>query len=81
MTSRRHFLKGSLLTAAALSLKPLQSLARLPQATPAGGPVVLSTWRFGIQANAAAWLGLRCRLRSRLITAASRSPSAASASA
>lgn len=55
MKSRRHFLKGSLLTAAALSLKPLQSLAKLRPATPPLAPVVVSTWRFGIQANAAAW--------------------------
>ena len=58
MNTRRFFLKGSLLTAAALSLKPLQSLAAVGKSKPApgaGGPLVLSTWRFGIQANEAAW--------------------------
>ncbi|MDP2189179.1 MAG: N(4)-(beta-N-acetylglucosaminyl)-L-asparaginase [Sphingobacteriaceae bacterium] len=58
MNSRRYFLKGSLLAAAALSLKPLQGFAGLGKNKPAagaGGPLVLSTWRFGIQANEAAW--------------------------
>lgn len=58
MKSRRHFLKGSLITAAALSLNPLQGLAALgmgSKTAKAIGPLVLSTWRFGIQANEAAW--------------------------
>lgn len=54
MTSRRHFLRSSLLATGSLAL---------PRTTPAGrfvagaaGPArVVSTWDFGVGANAAAW--------------------------
>lgn len=54
MTSRRHFLRSSLLATGSLAL---------PRTTPVGGFVagaagparVVSTWDFGVGANAAAW--------------------------
>ena len=57
MKSRRKFIRFSA-TAAAFSLLPDELLARAGSFIPTGKinqPVVLSTWRFGIEANAAAW--------------------------
>lgn len=50
MTSRRHFLRSSLLTAGALTLPSGVGAATKP--TPAR---VVSTWDFGVGANQAAW--------------------------
>ncbi|MFC3550828.1 N(4)-(beta-N-acetylglucosaminyl)-L-asparaginase [Lysobacter cavernae] len=49
MTSRRHFLQTSLLAAGALALP------RGGSAATASGARVVSTWDFGVGANAAAW--------------------------
>ncbi len=56
MTSRRKFLKVSALAAAAFSFGRAKA-AYIPGAGPAsaGQPVVLSTWRYGVEANIAAW--------------------------
>ena len=56
MTSRRRFLKVSALAAAAASFGRAKAsdFAVQPPAG-AGQPVVLSTWRYGMQANMAAW--------------------------
>lgn len=57
MKSRRKFIRFSA-AAAAFSLLPDELFARAGSFIPTGKinqPVVLSTWRFGIEANAAAW--------------------------
>jgi N4-(beta-N-acetylglucosaminyl)-L-asparaginase len=53
---RRKFLSASLLSAGSLLLQPFEKLGAmtLPQQQ-AAGPLVLSTWRFGLQANEEAW--------------------------
>ena len=60
MTNRRKFIKLSALASVALGLKPLQSFATehpeiKPKKKTVNKPIVLSTWRFGIPANEAAW--------------------------
>ncbi|MFM6954448.1 MAG: isoaspartyl peptidase/L-asparaginase family protein [Sphingobacteriaceae bacterium] len=57
MKNRRTFLKLSALSTAALAIKPLHSLGAtaFKSTAKANKPIVLSTWRFGIEANAAAW--------------------------
>lgn len=52
--NRRTFFKWQALAAAGLALKPFQSLA-IQTPIAAKGPLVLSTWNFGIQANEVAW--------------------------
>jgi N4-(beta-N-acetylglucosaminyl)-L-asparaginase len=56
MTSRRKFLKLSALTSSLVIFNRSRAAELLPY-KPAGpgGPLVLSTWRFGVPANAAAW--------------------------
>lgn len=54
MTSRREFLQGSLLATGALAL-PRTMLDGAPAARVAPGARVVSTWDFGVGANAAAW--------------------------
>lgn len=56
MSTRRNFLKFSALSASLLALK--QSSASQLVLTPpkkAVKPIVISTWRFGVEANTAAW--------------------------
>lgn len=56
MTTRRKFLKLSALTASVMAFSKTRAATLLAAgAPPAKGPVVLSTWRFGIGANVAAW--------------------------
>lgn len=58
MWNRRNFLKGVGLASAGLALNPIETLAKgrnRPGTQQLSGPLVLSTWRFGIQANEAAW--------------------------
>jgi excinuclease ABC subunit A len=57
MKNRRTFLKLSALSTAAIAIKPLQSLGTTSfiYNTKTNKPIVLSTWRFGLEANAAAW--------------------------
>lgn len=57
MTSRRKFLKLSALTASALAVNKSKAIEMLQAGTGAGAgqPVVISTWRFGVPANAKAW--------------------------
>jgi N4-(beta-N-acetylglucosaminyl)-L-asparaginase len=59
MKSRRIFLKTSALLGVGLALKSCsQAIEETVSATPLGQPnkpIVLSTWRSGIQANEAAW--------------------------
>ena len=66
MKNRRTFLKLSALGTAALAIKPLQSLGEIFPKTNAKSnkPIVLSTWRFGLEANAAAWEVLKTGGRS-----------------
>jgi len=57
MKSRRKFIQLSA-AAAALSIIPDKLLAKVDQFIPKtkpNQPIVLSTWRFGMEANAAAW--------------------------
>ncbi len=57
MTSRRTFVRFSAL-AAAITILPDKLFAKTVPAIPLGKgtkPIVLSTWRFGIEANQAAW--------------------------
>jgi N4-(beta-N-acetylglucosaminyl)-L-asparaginase len=49
-TTRRKFLKLGATAATALSVQPL-----VRAATPPNQPIVISTWNFGVQANAEAW--------------------------
>ena len=49
-SSRRKFLKLGATAATALSVQPL-----LSNPLPTGRPIVISTWNFGVQANAEAW--------------------------
>jgi N4-(beta-N-acetylglucosaminyl)-L-asparaginase len=59
MTNRRNFIKTTAIGSVALALSSFQSESeedKLPVAIKSGRkPIVLSTWRFGIQANEAAW--------------------------
>lgn len=56
MNSRRTFLKFSAISASLLAIKPGRAMETLSVQTESGiKPVVLSTWRFGIPANKAAW--------------------------
>lgn len=56
MASRRHFLKLSALTASLFAVNKTKAAKIITQETKSTiQPIVLSTWRFGIQANAAAW--------------------------
>ncbi len=55
MTSRRKFLKLSALTASVFAVNKTKALNLAEMAAPAVKPIVLSTWRFGIEANAEAW--------------------------
>ncbi len=54
---RRNFLKAGLAIASGIVLKPFQSLSTGtgPSIGTTVKPIVLSTWRFGIQANNDAW--------------------------
>jgi N4-(beta-N-acetylglucosaminyl)-L-asparaginase len=54
MTSRRQFLQSSLLATGALAL-PRKMVADNAVAARAAGGRVVSTWNFGVGANAAAW--------------------------
>ena len=66
MKNRRTFLKLSALSTAAIAIKPLQSLGKTSfiYNTKTNKPIVLSTWRFGLEANAAAWEVLKTGGRS-----------------
>jgi N4-(beta-N-acetylglucosaminyl)-L-asparaginase len=58
MNSRRKFLKTSALASAALivnSAKAEKNNTILNKSTSVNKPIVISTWKFGIQANEAAW--------------------------
>jgi N4-(beta-N-acetylglucosaminyl)-L-asparaginase len=55
MTSRRKFLKLSALTASLFTVDRSRAANILLQDSNVVKPVVLSTWRFGVQANEAAW--------------------------
>ena len=56
MTTRRKFLKLSALAASALAVSKTKAAGLLAAgAGKAAVPVVISTWHFGIEANAAAW--------------------------
>ena len=59
MSSRRNFLKSSALVSAGLVIpKSILSQSERIQSNPSpiNKPIVLSTWKFGVQANEAAWL-------------------------
>ena len=51
MATRRKFLKNAGILSAILALNPLKAEEILPKNKKTRKPVVLSTWRFGIQAN------------------------------
>jgi len=59
MTNRRNFLKKTALATAGLALTSFKNTAQEHQIkvgiNAAQNPIVLSTWNFGLQANAAAW--------------------------
>lgn len=56
MSTRRHFIKtGALLGSAMLLDKTKAAEALVIETKAMNRPVVLSTWRFGLEANAAAW--------------------------
>jgi N4-(beta-N-acetylglucosaminyl)-L-asparaginase len=55
MATRRRFLKFSALTAGWFTLDRLSAAPMLQLPGEAVKPVVISTWRFGVQANEAAW--------------------------
>lgn len=55
MATRRKFLKNAGILSATLALNPLKAEEILPKNKKIRKPVVLSTWRFGIQANEEAW--------------------------
>jgi len=58
MFDRRKFIKGSALTASLLAIDKSGIASVLPVSpapAPAGKPLVISTWDFGIAANHAAW--------------------------
>jgi len=55
MATRRKFLKNAGILSAILALNPLKAEEILPKNKKIRKPVVLSTWRFGIQANQEAW--------------------------
>lgn len=56
MTTRRRFLKVSALAASVFAFDKQKAAGIVNQsALPPVKPIVLSTWRFGIEANAAAW--------------------------
>ncbi len=52
--NRRNFFKWQMLATAGLALKPLQGLA-LNAPPRAAGPLVVSTWNFGLRSNEVAW--------------------------
>ena len=66
MKNRRTFLKLSALSTAGFAIKPFQTLGAISLKTNAKSnkPIVLSTWRFGLEANAAAWEVLKTGGRS-----------------
>jgi N4-(beta-N-acetylglucosaminyl)-L-asparaginase len=58
MATRRKFLKLSALTASLFAANKSEAIKMIPGATAAKKsirPIVISTWRFGLEANAAAW--------------------------
>lgn len=58
MWNRRNFLKGFGLASAGFALSPMDTIAKGKSRSGAlqlAKPIVLSTWRFGVQANEAAW--------------------------
>ena len=58
MTNRRQFLKTASIASAAVVLPSFAATSEVtPILTPSKirKPIVLSTWNFGLQANAAAW--------------------------
>ncbi|NCT75202.1 MAG: N(4)-(beta-N-acetylglucosaminyl)-L-asparaginase [Chitinophagaceae bacterium] len=55
MSSRRTFLRQSLVSSAAIMTGKQLFAGSFPDASNAGYPVVVSTWDFGKAANAAAW--------------------------
>jgi len=62
MTSRRKFLKAAALTSGALMLDGVEAAANiLEEPKPGIKPLVLSTWRFGLQANTEAWKTLSAK--------------------
>lgn len=56
MFNRRRFLKSTALSATLLALDQKSAIGALPKQDPAvNKPIVISTWDFGVAANAAAW--------------------------
>jgi len=56
MQNRRNFLKISALAGLGTAFGPFASAQKkITPKKPVNKPIVLSTWRFGIEANAEAW--------------------------
>jgi N4-(beta-N-acetylglucosaminyl)-L-asparaginase len=56
MSNRRSFIQKAAIASVAFALDPFKNNAAAPERNVAvQKPIVLSTWRFGIQANEAAW--------------------------
>ena len=65
MENRRKFLKKAGIISAAIALNPLKAEEFLPNDFGAiRKPIVLSTWKFGIEANAEALENFRKRRKS-----------------
>ncbi len=61
MTTRKNFIKTASMASATLLLSSFKDL-KIPK-KPTQKPVVISTWRFGLQANEAAWKVLQTKGR------------------
>ena len=59
MTNRRNFIKKATIASVAVALNPFQAESKENELgiikSKVNKPIVLSTWRFGIQANEVAW--------------------------
>lgn len=55
METRRNFIKTSALATAAMMVNKTFASSEEQIPSPAKGPIVLSTWNFGLKANVAAW--------------------------
>lgn len=56
MSNRRSFIQKAAIASVAFALDPFKNNAAVPKKSSAiHKPIVLSTWRFGLQANEAAW--------------------------
>jgi N4-(beta-N-acetylglucosaminyl)-L-asparaginase len=55
MKTRRDFIKTAAIAGVGLAFTGVKANTNLTIPTKINKPIVVSTWRFGIEANAAAW--------------------------